>query len=275
MTYPKPQSPWPGLAIRVLRAAISDRISLNAAGCAFYATLSLFPAISLLISVYGLVFAPGSVAPQLRLIQRLLPPLAFQLISQRVETLVTRPAQTLSLGLLISLALGLWSASSGTRAMLWALNVAFDLPETRGMVRFQATVLTITCVLIMGTVIALGLLLAVPLAVGRLGVSAAAGGLIQGLSFLVLLAFVLLGLALLYHFGPAARRGAWRWVSPGTLVATLCWLVASVLFSLYVAHLARYGATYGPIGAAVAVMGWFYVSAFAVLLGAELDAELA
>ncbi|MDE8343630.1 MAG: YhjD/YihY/BrkB family envelope integrity protein, partial [Acidocella sp.] len=137
MISAKTMAGWYGTASRVMQAALANRISMVAAGCAFYATLSLFPAMSLLVSIYGLVFSPRSVAPQLHLIQQLLPPAAYQLISARIQTLVTRPAQALSVGLLARLAVGLWSAASGTRSMVWALNLANRQPETRGFLRFQ------------------------------------------------------------------------------------------------------------------------------------------
>ncbi len=269
--------PWRGwwaVLRRVAREASNDRISLIAAGCAFYATLSLFPAITTLISIYGLVFAPRGVEAQLHLIRGLLPPAAFQLIAGRVQMLVEQPAQTLSFGLAFSLLLGFWSASTGTRSMLWALNVAYEEREKRGFFRFQAVSLAITLMIILGTVVGLGLLLALPPAIHFLGITGPASGLIKVLSLLVLILFILAGLSLLYRYGPSRRPAGWHWVTPGVLVGTALWLLASVLFSLYVGHIARYNATYGPIGAAVAVMGWFYVSAFAVLLGAELNAEL-
>ena len=269
--------PWRGwwaVLRRVAREARNDRISLIAAGCAFYATLSLFPAITMLISIYGLVFAPRGVAAQLHLIQGLLPPAAFQLIAGRIQMLVTRPAQTLSFGLAFGVLLGFWSASTGTRSMLWALNVAYEEREKRGYLRFNAVALAITLIGILGTVLALALLLALPPAIRFLGLAGAAGGVIRALSLFVLVLFILVGLSLLYRFGPSRRPAGWHWVTPGAVVGTLLWLLASVLFSIYVGRFASYDATYGPIGAAVAVMGWFYVSALAVLLGAELNAEL-
>jgi membrane protein len=113
-----------------------------------------------------------------------------------------------------------------------------------------------------------------PIAISFVGLSAYVKGLVHVGGFALLIGFVLLEIALLYRFGPSRKGARWHWVTPGSLLATLLWLAASVLFSYYVAHLASYDATYGPLGAVAGVMMWFWVSAYLVLAGAELDAEL-
>src|SRR5690349_3781999 len=147
------QIPWPGwksVLRRTAREIISDRVSLVAAGCAFYATLALFPAISMLVFIYGLVFDPVTVEPQLQLMRELLPPSAFQLISDRVHQLVTQGRQTLGLGLLISTVITLWSSAAGTKSIIAALNMAYEEPERRSFIRFQLTALGMTLCAIIG-----------------------------------------------------------------------------------------------------------------------------
>jgi membrane protein len=158
--------------------------------------------------------------------------------------------------------------------MLSALNVAYEETEKRSFMQFQLTALTITLATILGTVIGLGLLLGLPAAFSFVGWSENTKGIIQLLSFAVMVGFVMTGLSLLYRYGPSRRPATWHWVTPGSLVATVLWLLASVLFSVYVGRFASYSVTYGPIGAVVAVMMWFYVTVYVVLLGAELNAEL-
>jgi membrane protein len=269
--------PWRGW-LQVMRRTyleiISDRISLVAAGCAFYATLALFPAITMLISVYGLVFDPTSVEPQLQVVRELLPPAAFTLIADRVHTLVSQEKATLGFSLLISTAIALWSSSTGTKAMLSALNMAYEERERRSFLRFQATGLIMTLCGILGAVLALVILVFLPVAIEFLGLDAYAKAVVRTASFAMLIVFVIASLSLLYYFGPSRRSAKWHWVTPGSLIATLLWLIASILFSLYVGHIASYDTSYGPLGAIAGVMMWFWVSAYAVLLGAELNAEL-
>ena len=269
--------PWRGW-LQVMRRTyleiISDRISLVAAGCAFYATLALFPAITMLISVYGLVFDPTTVEPQLQVVRELLPPAAFTLIADRVHTLVSQENATLGFSLLISTAIALWSSSTGTKAMLSALNMAYEEQERRSFLRFQATGLSMTLCGILGAVLALIILVFLPVAIEFFGLDNYAKAVVRTASFAMLIVFAIASLSLLYYFGPSRRSAKWHWVTPGSLIATLLWLVASILFSLYVGHIASYDTSYGPLGAIAGVMMWFWVSAYAVLLGAELNAEL-
>jgi membrane protein len=269
-----PWSGWKRVINRTVREVITDRISLCAAGCAFYATLALFPAISMLVSIYGLVFDPQTVGPQLAVLRDLLPPSAYQLIADRVQMLVSKPPGTLTFSLLISIGIALWSSATGTKSILGALNLAYEERETRSFMRFQLTALGMTLGGIVAAVIGLASLVLLPALIGFFGISTYGAAIARVGSLAALVVFVLLALSLLYRFGPSRRAASWHWVTPGSAVATLLWLIASTLFSYYVGHLASYDATYGPLGAVVGVMMWFYVSALVVLVGAELNAEL-
>ncbi|MBV8578990.1 MAG: YihY/virulence factor BrkB family protein [Acetobacteraceae bacterium] len=257
-----------------MREIISDRISLVAAGCAFYATLALFPAISMLIFIYGLVFDPVTVEPQLQLMRELLPPSAFQLISDRVHQLVTQGHQSLGLGLLISTVITLWSSAAATKSIIAALNMAYEEPERRSFIRFQLTALGMTLCAILGVALAIATLVFMPAAFSFLGISDHTKSLARVLSMGLLIGFVMLSLAFVYRFGPCRSTAKWHWVTPGSMIATVLWVIASALFSLYVGHIASYDVTYGPLGAVVGIMMWFYVSAYAVMVGAELNSEL-
>ena len=212
--------------------------------------------------------------PQLAVLRDLLPPSAYQLIADRVQVLVSKPPGTLTFSLALSIMIALWSSSTGTKSILGALNLAYEERESRSFVRFQLTALGMTLGGILAAVIGLASLLLLPAAVALLQMSAYAALIARSASFGLLVLFVLLALSLLYRFGPSRRSAGWSWVTPGSLFATLLWLVASALFSFYVQHLASYDATYGPLGAIIGVMMWFYVSALVVMIGAELNAEL-
>jgi membrane protein len=265
---------WRQVIRRTYLEIISDRISLAAAGCAFYATLALFPAITMLISVYGLVFDPATVEPQLQGIREFLPPAAFTLIAERVHTLVSQERATLGFSLLVSTTLALWSSSTGTKSLLSALNMAYEEQEHRGFFEFQATGLIMTLCGILGAALALAILVFLPVVINFVGLDAYSTVSLRVLSLILLIGFVSVAISMLYHFGPSRRSATWKWITSGSAVATVLWLLASVLFSLYVVHIASYDVSYGPLGAVVAVMMWFWVSAYAVLLGAELNAEL-
>ena len=265
---------WKAVITRTMKELISDRIGLVAAGCAFWATLALFPAISMLITIYGLLFDPVSVEQQLAVLQRLLPPTAFTLIENRVHELVAQSGHILTIGLVVSAAVTLWSSATGTKAMLSALNMAYEEEEHRGFLAFQLEALLMTLCGILTGVFGLAILVGLPTIFGFIGLSAHIKSLIAIAGWVLLVIFVMISLALLYRFGPSRRPAKWHWITPGSVAATILWLAASALFSVYVGRFATYNATYGPLATVAGVMMWFWVTVYAVLLGAELNAEL-
>jgi len=266
---------WPLLRRALLsagRATASQRVSLVAAGCAFYATLALFPTITMLISLYGLVYNPQTVQPQLHYLQSFMPPAAFSLISDRIQSVVAQPAKGLGLSLLVSLAISLWSSSTGTKSVLNALSLAYHERETRGLIRFQLVALGMTLIAIIGTALAIAFLVFLPVALAFLGLSGAATALVGLIGAAVMVAFLALALGLLYRYGPAGAGRVFQ--APGAAIATVLWLLASWAFGLYVGHFAAYSVVYGPLGALIGLMMWFYISAYVVLFGAEVNAAL-
>ena len=260
------------VGLGTLKESVSDRVSLAAAGCAYYATLALFPAISMLVSVYGLAFNVESVEQQLQLLKDLLPGPAFTLIGERVHQLFTQPSGTLSVGLVVSVVLTFWSAATGTKSVLSALNIAYDTTEQRGILGFQFISLAMTLSAIAAAVAAISVLVFLPAVIAFIGLSGA--GLINALGILFLIILVGGTIALLYRYGPSRRPPPNQHIFPGAFLATALWLIASIALSYYISHIASFGITYGSLGAVVAIMLWFYVSAYAVLLGAELNAQL-
>lgn len=259
---------------RAVAVATSDQISLVSAGCAFYAMLALFPALSLSVSLYGLLFDPATVEPQLELLEGVLPEDSYDLIATRLHELVTTPRPRLEWGAIVSALIAFWSASAGIRAMLSALNMAHGEAEQRGALAFYATALLMTLGAVVAVITGLGFLVLLPQVLALLGLDPFQALLLRGAGLGLLLFAVLTAIGLLYRFGPARKPPGWRLVSPGSVAATLLWAFASALFSLYVSNFAGYEVTYGTLGAAVALLMWFYVSVYVILLGAELDAEI-
>jgi membrane protein len=249
-------------------------VSLAAAGCAFYATLALFPAISMLISVGGMVLDTETAEQQLTVLSGLLPAPAFSLIADRVHQLIAQGSGSLSVNLLVSSLLTFWSSSTGSKSILSAVNVAYDVTEQRSFLAFQVIGLAMTLVAVLCATLAIGVLLLLPAAVDFLGLEKQGGRLIHAAGLAMLIGFFFVSIALLYRFGPSRPAPLQPRIKPGATLATVLWLIASELLSFYVSRIGTFGATYGSLGAAVGVMLWFYVSAYAVLLGAELNARL-
>ena len=265
---------WREAIGRTIEASTTDRMSLAAAGCAFYGTLALFPAISMLISVYGLAFDPIAVEQQLGMLSEFLPAQGYTLISDRIHQLVSQPNNTLSLNLIISFLLTFWSSSSGSKSALSAVNVAYSVTEQRPFIRAQVVGFSMTLIAVVCAVLGIGLLVVLPAVIEGLGLMQHGALLVHFAGMALLVGLFFLGSVLLYRYGPnrAAKPGAW--INAGAAVATVMWVIASELLSLYASRMSSFGATYGSLGAVVAIMLWFYVSAYAVLLGAELNATL-
>jgi membrane protein len=269
-----PARGWWSVLRRVWREAGSDNVSMSAASCGFFALLAIFPALSVLISLYGLVFDPVSVERQLEGVRDFVPPTAFEMIATRVHDLVTTTNSKLGWSLAFSVALALWSSSAATKAMMTALNVSYEETEKRGFITFNLVALVLTLCGILGMSLALSIIVGVPAVLQLAWLGPLGAVVLRLVSWALLAGFLMLGLAVLYRWGPSRERARWHWITPGSILVAVVWIAVSVLFSFYVANFSSYDVTYGSLGAVVAAMMWLYISAFVVLIGAELNAEL-
>jgi membrane protein len=265
---------WKIIVKRLIRDSSEDRLSLVAAALAFYATLALFPALIALVSLFGLIANPDLIEAGMTRLSDLMPPGARDLLQEQLHALVTTPRSSLSLGLLISVSAALWSASSGVDSLVDAINVAYDKVERRNFFRRRMMSLLMTLGLLLFTFFTIVAVALVPTFEAWLGERIIVLGLISALRWPTLACFVAFGLMCLYRYAPSRKRRPKTMDLTGPIVATVLFLVASSLFSLYVSEFASYHKTYGAVGSVVALLFWFYYSSFVMLLGAELSAEL-
>jgi len=251
-----------------------DNISVIAAGVAFYGLLAIFPGMSALISIYGLVADPAVIEGQVAALSGVLPQEALELLSDQLHNLIAAPHATLGAGLIVSLVLALWSAMSGTGALMRALTVAYEEQDRRGVIGFYGWAMALT----IGTgafgLLSLFLIAVVPAVVDFLPVPVVWRDAVALIRWPILAGIVLIALGFLYRFAPARQTPRWHWLDPGTIAAALLWLVGSAGFSFYVERFASYDKTYGSLGAVVVLLMWFYVSAYIVLVGAELNSAI-
>lgn len=249
----------------------SDRdLSLVAAGVAFYFMLSLFPALAAIVTLWGLLADPAEVAEQMVLMQSILPTPIFDLLDTRIEQLVSADTGSLGLASAITTLVALFSARLGVAALMRALNRVYDARARRG-VRQTVVALSLTAALIGLGMLALASVVVVPLLVALLPLVQEAAWLIEVVRWVVAVTAMMLGLALLYRYGPNHDGGRGAWLSPGSVFAFVAWLVISVGLSIYLATFPRFSQVYGSVGAAIALMLWLYLSALVVLLGAALN----
>jgi membrane protein len=265
---------WLSVLKRVWSESSKDNVGLVAAGCGFYAMFALFPALTVLVSLYGLIADPAMVESQLEALEGMLPSAAYEMISTRVHDLATAPPTALGWGLLFGILIALWSATAGVKSLLTALNIAYEEEEKRGLIRYQLTAILFTLAALLAVTIALSTIVVVPAVLKFAWLGTFADIAVRAASFLVLLLFIMFGLAVLYRFGPSRSEARWRWVTPGSVMAALLLIAASMGFSFYVANFGSYDATYGSLGAVIVVLFWLYISSYVVIIGAELNAEL-
>lgn len=226
-----------------------------------------------MVAVYGLLADPSQVGTQFTAVKPLLPPEAYNLINDQMRGLASGRHAVLGAGAIVGVLVSAWSATKGTKSLIVGLNLVYEEREQRGFLKFNLVAYGLTLGLLLLSVIVIALLVAVPLVLGFFGLGGLAGGLIRLLRWLVLAAVVLTALAVLYRYGPCRSRARWQWVSWGSVAAVALWLAASGLFSIYVTSFANYNVTYGSVGAVVVLLMWLFISAWAVLLGALLNAE--
>jgi membrane protein len=265
---------WRGLFKAVRQQIERDRLSIVAAGVAFYALMAVFPALAALVAIYGLLLDPQQVSQQIAALGGLLPQQALDILLARLNALLQAQRSSLGWGAVGGLLLALWSASKGIRTLMEALNMAYDERETRGFVRRTALVLGLTLAAIVGTAVAIAAIVIIPAVIQFIGLGPLLEGLLRWLRWPVVAAVVAFGIAVMYRYATSRPRPGWPLVAWGAVIATVLWLVGSGLFSLYVSSFGNFDKTYGSIAAIVVLLMWFLMSSYAVLIGAEINAEL-
>jgi membrane protein len=267
-----PAKGWKDIAKRTLKEVKADQVPLLAAGVAFYVLLALFPAIIAGVSIYGLVADPQTVRDQINELAQTLSPETATLIGTQIQQVTSSAGGALGLATVIGILTALWSASSGMKALITGVNLAYDETEGRKFVKLRGLSILMT----LGAMVLLGVALA--LIVGFPAVPDSWPTVLQWTAaivrFVLLAVLLMAGLAALYRYAPDRDKPKWGWASPGSVVATVLWVLASVGFSIYVNAFGNYNKTYGALAGVIILMFWLYLTAFVVLVGAELNAEM-
>jgi membrane protein len=251
----------------------ADNMPIIAGGVAFFGFLSIFPALIALISIYGLVASPESVAKQVENLSKQLPNSAADLIGTQLKSIVNNSGSALSISLVVSILAALWSASGGIGNLITAVNLAYDEVEARNFVKLKVTSLALTLGAIVFVLLTFGLVAVVPVVITALPLGIVGTILAQVATWVVLLGVFAGALAVLYRVAPDRDAPKFRWVSLGAVVVTLVWAAVSVGFAVYVNNFGSYDKTYGAIAGVIVLMLWLYLTCYLVLLGAEINSE--
>jgi membrane protein len=269
-----PPRGWLDVLKRTRQGIRDTNASIVAAGVAFYAFLALVPALIAVVAVYGLVANPADVKDQITTFTSALPRDAQKLLSSQLSSITRSAGSGTGIAAAIAIGAALWSASSGIAALNTGLTVVNRENETRGMVKRRLLALVLTLFAVAGLLVMLALVVALPSVLDSIDISGIGSTALELARWPLLAGMLLVGLAVIFRYGPQRRRPRWRWITPGAIVAVIVGLVASIGFSIYVSLLGNYNKTYGALGAIIIMLLWLYLMAFAVLFGAAMNAEL-
>ncbi len=268
-----PPRGWFAVLKRTFQEMGRDHLTLLAGGVAYAWFMALFPGLIAAVLTYGLVTDPADVQRQIDNLLAGLPADAQSLLADQMSALATTSSGGLGVGLIVSIALALWSASAGIAGLLEAVNLAYDEEETRGFVEKRGLALLLTLGFLVFLAVAIGLVAVLPAVLDQLGLGIVAEAAVQIARWGGLVLLMILALGVVYRVGPDRDSARVRWISTGAVTATLLWVAASIVFSLYVDNFGSYGKTYGSLAGVVVLLLWLWITALVVLLGAELNAE--
>lgn len=269
-----PPHGWRDVTVRAFRQVNDQHLSMIAASIAFYGLLALFPAIAATIAIGGSVVAPQQLESQMATVGALLPPEAASIILDQAAQVAAHTGRGLALAAIIGLLITLYSASRGMKALIEGLNIIYGEEENRGFIQLSFFAFMMTLGLIIGMVLALVLITIVPVVIATLGLSGVLDWMVSLARWPILFLAAMLGLGVIYRYGPSRRSARWQWVSWGSVLGTVLWVVGSVAFSAYVQHFGSYNETYGSLGTAIILLLWLFLTSFVVLLGAEINSEI-
>lgn len=269
-----PMKAWRSIALRVYDQLIKDHVSIISAGTAFYFFLAIFPAIAASFSIYGLIMEPAQVQQQMFQLAHILPEQVHHMVSNILERQTEKSESSLGWSLVLSILFSLWSANTGAKAIFEGVNITYNVTDDRGYFQYTAITFLFTIGSILIGFIAIALVVVFPALVGKIGLPPTVETIIQLLRWPILALLVMLALAAIYKVAPYRRNPEFRWINGGAIIATVLWLAGSLLFNLYVNNFSRYDAMYGSFAAVIILILWFFLTAFIILLGAEINSEM-
>jgi membrane protein len=265
---------WKDILWRTYQRIDEDRLLATAGGVVFFGLLAIFPAVTALVSFYGLFANPSTISANLQTLAMMLPEGTFQIIEDQIGRVVSKGNTALGATFLFGLVLAIWSANAGVKSIIDALNVAYEEREKRSFIRLNLVSLAFTVGGIAALLLMVGAVVAFPLALNHLGLAPESKLIVALARWPLLFVILLIALAILYRFTPSREPPRWEWLSIGAVTASVLWIAGSALLSWYLSEFANYNATYGSLGAAIGLMMWMWMSAIVIMFGAELNSEI-
>lgn len=265
---------WKAVFKRVATQIKDDNIPIVSAGVAFYFFLALFPAIAAIVSIYGLVVDPAQVEQQMTQMADILPAQAHQLLTNIMESIASKSQETLGWSLIVSILFSLWSANKATHAVFVGVNIAYHEKDERGFIKSKALELLFTLAVIVTGILSIAFVVGYPALIDNFNLPPVLQVAFAILRWVILAAIIYFSLAVVYKVAPHRRSPQFKWVTPGSILATVFWLAGSLLFSFFVNNFGNFDQTYGSIAAVIVLMLWFFLTGFIVIMGAEVNSEI-
>ncbi|MCO6188630.1 YihY/virulence factor BrkB family protein [Rhizobium sp. L1K21] len=259
---------------RIAGAWTEDRISLVAAGVTYYLLLAVFPALAVLVSLYGFISDPSDIADQIDFLSAVVPAGMLDLITRQLHALAGENTSATGFAFFGGLLVAFWSANNGIKALFEAMNVAYGETEKRSFIRLNLITFGFTLGALVVLIILITGIAVVPAAVSLIGPAGWIDEAVRLARWPIVLAVIAVGISLLYRFGPSREQAKLRWLSWGAVFSVAVWLLSSVLFSYYLENYGNYNATYGTLGALIGSVAWIWLSMIILIVGAKLNAEL-
>jgi membrane protein len=270
-----PKRAWKDILIRTYKRTWADNVALVSAGVAFYGFFALLSLLGLIVFVYGSVADPSTVVIQMSSLTDILPGGVTSLIGEQLMTSVQSSHGAKGVAILLAILVAIYGGTNGATSVITALNIAYEEKEKRGLLHVYLVAIAMTLGAVLVTFAALGAMTALGF-LQKLLPSASLAAVIAGKvgGYLVLALFAAAVAATLYRFGPSRQEAKWRWITPGSCVAAVMWILLTLAFGFYVTHLTNYNRSYGPLGAVVALLTWMYLCAYVFMFSAELNSEI-
>ena len=270
-----PAPGWKEIAFRTWRESSEDNVSLVAAGVAFYGFLALVPLLGATVLTYGLVASPQTVLHNVQSLATSLPQDIAKLIGDQLLNVVKTSGGKKGLGVFVALAIALWGARNAAGSIIIALNIAYEEEEKRGWLKVTGLSLAMTAAAVLLGMFAaavVGLMAAFEQMLPGLGPVAVIAGKV--IAYVVLALVAMAAAATLYRYGPSRTKAKWTWITPGSVMFGLGWLILTLGFGFYVSRFGKYNVTYGSLGGVIVLVTWMYLSSFVLLFGAEFNSEV-
>ncbi|MCF2916064.1 YihY/virulence factor BrkB family protein [Pseudoalteromonas sp. Cn5-37] len=264
---------WWDISKRVYHNLSQDNLSFVAAGVAFYALLAIFPALAAIVSVYAYFASPTDIHDQLDKVIAILPASSRDIILLQVSDITQQSNKVLSASAIGTFLLTIWSSSKGCQALITACNITYHQRNKRQFLMALVVRFLFSLGAIVVALVALLIIGILPIVLNLVGLTELIDLMIQLITWPLLAIIFNLALAFLYRYAPHRTPAKWRWITPGSMLATLMWIIASIGFSYYVSQFASYNETYGSLGGVVIMLMWLYISAYIIIFGAAINAS--